>query len=289
MPEEIIDAAAGRVRCEHKRVAIIGAGATRTQAPWDNDSWCAWAINEIWQPRYDRHFELHPMAVQSARDLAFLGKCPTPCYVLNLVDAATPGIIISSGMPREQPRVTNAVQYPLDWVLEQTGGRRYFTCTFAYQVAIAIAEGFEEIGLWGVDLARGSLRERLVEAPCVEYWVGLAEGRSIKVTVPESSTLCRQPYLYGYDYEAEVGAVNRQCDEALETLPRARWPALLQRLGQRYGGGLERKMVMAAAELGRAGTLSCADWAALDDMAERLTARADDARRAFGVDGTESA
>ena len=245
------------------------------QAPWGDRTWAFFALNEIAQPIADVHAELHPRAVQSERDLAFLRQCPVPCYVLDI--AEWDGLI------------PHAVQYPLERVLDITHGRRYFTSTFSYEMALAIAEGFTEIGLYGVDLAHGTLRERLVEAPCIEYWVGIAEGRGIKVTVPEASTLCRQPYLYGYHYDDEVRAVNAQCDEAAMSLPRDRWPAVLQRLGQHYGGETEMRMLKAAAELGRTGVLTCADWAALDDMAERLDARMGEARRAFGVEGTESA
>ena len=287
MPEMIISAVDGRVRCEHKRVAIIGAGATRNLAPWSDDSICWWAINEIWQKRFDRHWELHPMSVQSERDLAFLRVCPTPCYVLDYAEAKNFSEVEYHGAIF--PGVPYAVEYPLEWVLEQTRGRRYFTCTFAMQIGLAIAEGFTEIGIFGVDLARGTLRERLVEAPCVEYWVGLAEGRGIKVTVPESSTLCRQPYLYGYDYDAEVGAVNKQGDDAVMALPRERWPSVLQRLGAYYGGADEARMVRAAAEAARTDPLSCADWTDLDRIATRLDARVKEAKRAFGIDGTESA
>ena len=277
MAASVIDAIGGAVSYKPllRRVAIIGAGATRVVAPWEDSDVIFYALNEIWQKRYDAHFELHPRAVQSERDLEFLRSCPTPCYVLDLAEW--------DGM------IPHAVQYPLERVLDITRGRRYFTSTFSFQIALAIAEGFTEIGLWGVDLARGTLRERLVEAPCVEYWVGLAEGRGIKVTVPEISTLCSQPYLYGYDYDAEVGAVNKQCDEAVMALPRKRWPAVLQRLGAYYGGAEEARMIRAAAELARTAPLSCADWADLDRIATRLDDRVEETKRAFGIEGAWSA
>lgn len=237
MPETILDAAAGRVRCEHTKVAIIGANYRRDLAPWEEtaspESWCWWALNEIPQPRMDRHFELHPMEVQSARELAWLAACTVPCYLL------TP-----------DPRVPSGIGYPLEWVLERTGGRRYFTCTFAFQIALALAEGFKEIGLWGVDLDLGTARERLVEKPCVEYWLGLAEGRGVNILLPSGSTLLSRDFQYGYDYHDELAAMNRVCDEMLLTIPVERWPPMLQRIGNRYGGHRERALARAAAELG---------------------------------------
>ena len=207
--ETVLDRQGGKVHCRHTKVAIIGAGARRVHAPWDDDSWCFWALNEIGQPRMDRHFELHPMDVQSEQDFARLAVLTAPCYVLG---------------DSSEARVPTAVTYPLERVLKNTGGRRYFTCTFAYQIALAIADGFAEIGLWGVDLDLGTARERLVEKSCVEYWLGLAEGRGLAVRLPLQSTLLDRRYLYGYDYDREKTDIEGIVEE-FPTNPRDVCPA----------------------------------------------------------------
>lgn len=220
-----------------KKVAIVGAGWGRGQAPYEDPEWVVYALNEIAQVRFDAHWEMHPRAVQNDREMEWLAQCKTPCYVLDLAewDGWIPG----------------AVEYPLERVLDVTKGRRYFTSTFSFQTALAIADGFEEIGLWGVELALGSTRERLVENPCLEYWLGLAEGRGVKVTIPEGGTLLRREYLYGYQYHEELSTIQRVCDEAVLTTPRDRWPKLLQRMGAHFGGKTEAALAKAAAELGR--------------------------------------
>lgn len=197
MSERIASADNGIVLCGHTKAAIIGCGPSRDLAPWQDDSWCFYALNEIPQRRFDRHFELHPRSVQNDRELAWLAQCPTPCYVLDLAEW--------------EGTVPNAVQFPLERVLDVTRGRRYFTCTFAFQIALAITEGAHEIGLWGVDLDWGTERERLVEKPCVEYWIGLAEGRGIAVTLPRVTPLCSRQYLYGYAYHKEKAAIDAVC------------------------------------------------------------------------------
>lgn len=229
MSEVVIDASAGLMRCEHRRVAIIGAGSSRLRAPWHDDSWCFWALNEIGQPRFDRHFELHPMAVQTSQELEWLSKCPTPCYVLSLHDVE-PRLTNYRGAAGACLGVANAVEYPLERVLKMTGGRRYFTCTFAYQVALAVAEDFEEIGLWGVDLDLGTPRERLVEKPCLEYWLGFAEGCGIKVTLPRGATLLRRDGLYGYDYHEEKAEIDRVV-ASFPSGPKDLCPACLGEMG----------------------------------------------------------
>ena len=63
---DIVDPAAGLVRCSHRRVAIIGAGPGRRDAPWGDPTYCWQALNEIAMPGwYSRHWEMHPMALQS--------------------------------------------------------------------------------------------------------------------------------------------------------------------------------------------------------------------------------
>ena len=187
--EEVVeDPERGDVRCGHRRAAIVGTGPGREEAPYRENGWCVWALNEIRQPAFTRHWELHPRRVQSAHDLRALAAIRQPCYVLD------PG----EWGPGEVP---NPVRYPLDR-LRAAGMRRYFACTFAYQVALAVLEGFEELGLWGVQLHLGTPRERLLERRCVDYWLGYAEGRGLRVS--QDSGLAWQPRLYGYDYDDEL-------------------------------------------------------------------------------------
>lgn len=175
-----------------KKVAIIGGSSSRVLAPWDDYSWECWGLNEIEQERAERRFELHPIGVQNPSELIKLGNYTEPVYLLKLDDDNVP----------------MGVRYPIEKVLAVSGARDYFTCTFAYQVALAISEGFEEIGLWGVNLAWGSPRERTVERTCLEWWLGLSEGKGIKVTTPSSDDLLSHHYRYGYDYFSEKTIVD---------------------------------------------------------------------------------
>jgi hypothetical protein len=65
-------------------------------------------------------------------------------------------------------------------------------------LALAISEGFEEIGVWGVDMIHDS--EYGYQKPSGSFWLGVAKGRGIKVTLPvESALLANEGYVYGYD------------------------------------------------------------------------------------------
>jgi hypothetical protein len=186
---EIIDAKAGLVKItpKRKKVAIIACGRTRYEAPYDNNEWEFWGLNEIAQPRAERWFELHPMEVQSHRELEWLKKLKKPVYLLECCEEVPCG-----------------VQYPFARIMMSIPGARcYFTSTFAYQIALAIYEEFEEIGLWGAPFFIGSPREQTVERACLEYWLGLAAGKGIKITIHPDDKLLYQPHRYGYDYYEE--------------------------------------------------------------------------------------
>lgn len=185
---EIIKAEEGIVKVipQRKKVAIIACGRTRDKAPYDDNKWEMWGLNEIPQNRAERWFELHPMEVQSQRELDWLLQCEEPVYLIELDE-----------------KVPQGVRYPIEKVLTVPGAKDYFTSTFAYQVALAIYEGFEEIGIWGVPLFRGSPREQTVERMCLEWWLGLATGKGIKVTTEPSDKLIYHPHRYGYDYYEE--------------------------------------------------------------------------------------
>lgn len=86
--------------------------------------------------------------------------------------------------------------YPLEMVERQFG--RYFTSSIAFMIAFAMIRGAKEISLFGIDMKGGD--EYAYQRPCVEYLIGFAKGRGIKVNIPEHSDLLKSGYLYGYDF-----------------------------------------------------------------------------------------
>ena len=95
--------------------------------------------------------------------------------------------------------------FPVDYLADKY--RDYFSCTFAYQIALAIDEGFEEIAMHGLELAFGTQREATVERACVNYWLGLAEGKGIKITVPKNDFVLSHWHRYGFNYWPEANIV----------------------------------------------------------------------------------
>lgn len=97
--------------------------------------------------------------------------------------------------------------------------RDYWSNTIAYMIALAVHEGFKEIHIWGVDMAMGT--EYAHERPCVEFWLGLAAGCGIVVTVPDSSPLLKTSNGT-YGISERIGVFKEQLSDELGSLERQR-------------------------------------------------------------------
>ena len=184
------------------RVCIYGAGHGHWDAPLDDEDWVVWALNLV--PPMDSHgrvradtwFDLHQRCAQTEDDLRWIAKCPLPIYV--------PDDLVG-----QSPR---CIPFPLEQVL-QTFDQECFSCTFGYQIALALLCDFTEIGLFGVELRYGSERERTVEWACTSFWIGYAAACGVKITVPKGSWLGRHPSLYGFDYKREIADVEHYLEQ----------------------------------------------------------------------------
>ena len=193
-PPRIVNRLTGELaRDERSRVLIYGAGLGRAEAPLDDPAWECWALNVIppfdcgGRIRSDRWFDIHQRSAQSQDDLRWIAACPVPIYVPDDLMDASP----------------NAVRYPIERVQrEVTPGP--MACTFSYQIALALMEGFTDIGLYGVELAYGTMRERTVEYASVSWWMGYAEAKGVTFHLPAHSRLGTHRFLYGLEYDAEI-------------------------------------------------------------------------------------
>ena len=93
--------------------------------------------------------------------------------------------------------IPNSIPFPREFLL--TKFRRYFTNTISWQIALALAMGYKEIHLYGINMANDE--EYKSQRPSVEYFVGLAEGLGVKVFIPEECDICKSWYDYGFDQE----------------------------------------------------------------------------------------
>jgi hypothetical protein len=144
-------------------------------------------VNHKFMRRWDRWFQLHP---PNWKGRPWYGRAPEHMDFL-----ATCGVPLYMRYP--SPDFPTSILYPLDEVYAHIG-RRYLTSTPANAIALALYEGVDEIKLYGVNLSSNT--EYVEQRPCIEWLLGLAEGRGVKVDVPGNS-----PILTGNEYPGEFG------------------------------------------------------------------------------------
>ncbi len=168
------------------KIAILGTAKTSVMdAPFNDASWTIWSLGGNHQdiPRGDKWFELHDQDV-----LAALPIHPEAVKFLNSHGENT---IVQ----KKCTMFPNATAYPLEAVLTAFP-RGYFTSSIVYMLAMAIMENPGEIGLWGIDMMGED--EYAYQKSCCEYFIGIAEGKGIKVTIAKDSPLCRSERLYAF-------------------------------------------------------------------------------------------
>ena len=83
-------------------------------------------------------------------------------------------------------------------------GHDYFNSTAAYAIAFAIHTGAKIISVFGMDFTYPNVHDAEKGRACVEFWLGQAHARGIKINLPKTTTLMDSCYprssrLYGYD------------------------------------------------------------------------------------------
>lgn len=184
----------------NRKVCIIG-GRTKdfkTDHYPRAEGWEVWGLNDVHpgsvpESRYDRWFNLHryehlqrDWAAGLERQISWANHHPeVPLYILDSWNDKLPN-------RRLFPRVMG---FPRD---------SYHAGSFDMMVAFAIMQGFQRIILRGVDLADPHA-EPISARACLEYWIGFADARNIKVNVGPDCELLAQYHLvksqttYGWD------------------------------------------------------------------------------------------
>jgi hypothetical protein len=188
------------------KVAIVGFAGTKHMAPYDNpDEFEIWGMNDLFEhiPRYTRWFDIHDRYLHNMDNYNTReGQKP---YIDRL---ATLGVPIY--MKEDYDIVPTAIRYPYELMVDEFGIPRlgqphikdpYFTNSVSFMIALAIYEQFEEIHIYGVDMAALQGGEYQLQRPSCEYYIGIARGRGIPVYLPIESDLLRTRFVYGYEDE----------------------------------------------------------------------------------------
>lgn len=167
-----------------KKVAIVAKAGTSGLAPWRDEGWEIWGLPWISYPRVNRLFESHSQAFADATDY-------TKDDWIDKTNALGVPVYCE---PCRMHLFQNAVAYPLEAVSVSLP-IPYLENSIAYQLALAIHEGADAIGLYGVHMMGGD--EYALQRSSITYLVGLAQGRGIEVIVPPGSPLFMSAYIAG--------------------------------------------------------------------------------------------
>lgn len=214
-----------------RRVAICGkAASTFDEIPVDDPSWEIWSLIVVPLKNTKRFFEMHKKEMWKGYH--------NPKRVRGLLLAAA-----EMGVPvymwRKYPEVKTAVRYPIEDVrdkvpLRQFYKKDYVTSSAAWMLALAITEGVDEIGIWGIDMTADE--EYVLQRANFEWLIGYAQGKGIKVHIPAKSALCKTDKVYGLEWRpgmekelAELAKTIRKVRGRLEANPS---PELQQQLNE---------------------------------------------------------
>lgn len=188
----VVDAEDGLLTSSHRKaVAIVGfSGTSRMSVPFHDKDYEIWGLNQLYRhiPRADRWFDIHSNydehVVDGTDHIGWITNAAIPVY-----------------LNEAHPEYPTSVRFPIEKTMAffaQVGHFQfdYYTSSIAYMLALAIMEGFETIAIYGVDMIAGT--EYADQKPCVEYYLGYAAARGIKIELPANSALLRQQHRYGY-------------------------------------------------------------------------------------------
>lgn len=181
---------------KRKKVAIVGfAPSSYLLAPFQDPEWEIWSLNEAYTlpgfTRADRWFEIHirdeiDVTQRDANHIDWLrAQKALPIYMI-----------------RRFNDIPMSVKFPIENFIKRFK-TNYWTNTVSYMIALAVAEGFTTIAIYGVDMAQGSVQggpsEYAEQRPSCEYFIGWARAKGCTVIVPPQSDLLGSIGLYGYD------------------------------------------------------------------------------------------
>lgn len=153
-----------------------------------------WGCNNVYRVReLDRLFIMHDIYMtQFNRDeklIENINKKDLPVYTLGKYEV-----------------IKNNIQYPMEEVIREFG-KVYFLNTASYMLALAIMQRPKSLVLFGIDMFWGTGTEYMRnEKACIEFWLGVATGRGIKIQITKESTVMkRRGYGYFYGFKVKSG------------------------------------------------------------------------------------
>mgnify|MGYP002133772196 CR=1 FL=1 len=187
-------------------VAILGLGPSLEQYVnivkrlGSRQAYCdeVWGINAVASViSCDRMIHMDDVRIQEIRAAARPES--NIAHMLRWIKESPIPVVTS----REHPDYPALVPFPLEAVLNQFR-QAYFNSTAAYAVALALHLGVERLSIYGCDYTYPNAHDAERGRACMEFWLGIAVSKGVRLTIPKVSSLMDAMYsqadkLYGYD------------------------------------------------------------------------------------------
>lgn len=216
------------------KLAIVGTASTWKEAPYDSDDYDIWGLNGLHgffgtpdspakASDFDLWFNIHDIEGVRKQEthMAFLNSGKVPVV-----------------MKEHYSEVPKSIKYPWQQILNRY--RHYHESTFSWLVCLAMEMGYKQIDWYGTHLS--SEDEYRNQRPNLEYYIGLAEGRGIKIDIPSDADILQSRILYAVE---EKGDLEKKFDNEIEGL-RERAQGIKNQRDQlsmqleRYKGAIDR-------------------------------------------------
>lgn len=174
-----------------KKIAILGTCPSRLMAPISDMSWDIWTIGPGGKNanRWNVLFEIH-------------GKGTWPEgfaeYLKELKEEKPPKRIYTEEPMPDWP--ANVV-FPRDQLFGKYG-KKWFTSSIAYALALALEENVTDLGIYGIDLESGEEYQSQFDG--ARYFLDLARLAGVNVYLPGGCGLLRDPMPYPDSYETHL-------------------------------------------------------------------------------------
>lgn len=187
-----------------EEIVILAMGPTWYQCPEKIENGEVWCVNTMYRNHHaDRIFLMHDIRhdilVQDKDIRENINKLNVPFYTAG-----------------RYPDFKSNIPYPAEEIVEYFGVA-YFLNVIAWVLAYAIYCEPKRISLYGVDMRSDAGVEYDVgERSCVEFWIGMALGRGIEVSIPEEAFLLKSVMrgnFYGYKFRHNPNGLDQLIPE----------------------------------------------------------------------------
>lgn len=205
-----------------RKIGIIGAGESRVNAPFGEEGWEFWSVNNLYEclviDSFTSWFELHDIELKNdiyyRRGEDTYKNISIKEYLEKLAELDIPVY-----MQKHWDIIPKSIEFPFLPILKQF--RNYHGCSFSWMLAFALLKPYqisriETIGLWGIDLEGA---EYYNQRPTTEYFLGLAEGMGIEIIIDPESSLLKLDYLYAFQENYEyIKTIHVNLKEIIEII-----------------------------------------------------------------------